>query len=118
MKIVPPAVYSLDAEVGSDPRVNFCGEGEMEKLVLVINETDNVAVALQDIAAGAVLALPDGGEFRAATGIPCGHKVALRAFLEGDPVIKYGEAIGRSSRDIARGEWVHTHNIEALEVKS
>ena len=76
----------------------------MEKLALVINEADNVAVALQDIAAGSVLALPDGSELRAATDIPCGHKVALRAFLAGDPVIKYGEAIGRSSRDIARGE--------------
>lgn len=99
-----------------DPNMNV--EGEMEKLVLVIDEADNVAVALQDIAAGAVLALPDGGELTAATDIPCGHKLALRAFLEGDTVIKYGEAIGRSSRGIALGEWVHTHNIEALEVKS
>lgn len=26
--------------------------------------------------------------------------------------MKYGEAIGSASRDIRKGDWVHTHNVK------
>jgi altronate dehydratase len=87
----------------------------MEKPILVINEKDNVAVALRDLEAGETMALPGGGRLTAATDIPYGHKVALVALDEGDPVVKYGEAIGLASRAVGRGEWVHTHNMGAPE---
>jgi hypothetical protein len=87
----------------------------MEKPILIINEKDNVAVALRDLEAGETLSLPGGGELTTATDIPCGHKVALVALSDGDPVIKYAEAIGLASRAVSRGEWVHTHNMGALE---
>lgn len=87
----------------------------MEKPLLIINEKDNVAVALRDVEAGETLALPGGGELTAVTDIPYGHKVALVALSKGDPVIKYAEAIGLASRAIGRGEWVHTHNVGAAE---
>lgn len=87
----------------------------MEKQLLVINEKDNMAVALRDLRAGEILALPGGGELIAVTDIPYGHKIALVALSEGDPVIKYAEAIGLASRAIGRGEWVHTHNMGAVE---
>ncbi len=90
----------------------------MEKPVLIINEKDNVAVALRDLAAGENLALPGGGELTAATNIPYGHKIALVELSQGDPVIKYAEAIGLASREIGRGEWVHTHNMGAVEGES
>ncbi len=53
-------------------------------------------------------ALAGGGE--AAPGVPFGHKVALRPIAAGEPVVKYGIAIGRATRDIAAGEHVHVHN--------
>ena len=43
-----------------------------------------------------------------------GHKIALRAFAEGDRIVKYGFPIGEATRPIAVGEWVHLHNCRSL----
>ena len=40
-----------------------------------------------------------------------GHKVALCDIASGDNVIKYGFAIGHATRDIKKGERVHTDNL-------
>ncbi|MDE6333259.1 MAG: altronate dehydratase family protein, partial [Muribaculaceae bacterium] len=65
------------------------------KRLLQINKADNVAVILVD---GDAVA-------------PRGHKVALRPVAKGEDVIKYGFPIGKATRDIAEGEWVHSHNL-------
>lgn len=59
-----------------------------------INPIDNVAVCLE-----------------AQDNIPAGHKVALKDIKKGEFIIKYGEVIGRASKDIKEGEWVHSHNL-------
>ena len=59
-----------------------------------LHPNDNVEVLLQ----------PEGE-------IPAGHKVALRDIKKGENVIKYGFPIGHATTDIAKGDWVHTHNI-------
>lgn len=81
----------------------------MTKLIR-INPRDNVAVALHPVAAGETL-LVGGGAVAAAEDIPQGHKIALAAIAEGQPVVKYGFPIGRATADVAAGAWVHTHNI-------
>ena len=81
----------------------------MTKLIR-INPRDNVAVALHPIAAGETL-LVGGGAVTAAEEIPQGHKIALAAIAEGQPVVKYGFPIGHATADIAAGAWVHTHNM-------
>lgn len=43
--------------------------------------------------------------------IPAGHKVAVRAIVQGQPVRRYNQIIGFASRNIAPGEHVHTHNL-------
>ncbi len=63
---------------------------------VIINQKDNVGVCL------------DGNET-----IPAGHKYALCDIKQGEYVRKYGEIIGRASQDIAKGEWVHTHNVKS-----
>lgn len=71
-----------------------------------IHPSDDVAVALVPIA--------PGGEALGVTAreaIPAGHKMALRDIREGQNVLKYGMPIGRATRDIPRGAWVHTHNL-------
>jgi hypothetical protein len=78
---------------------------------LVINESDNVAVTLEDVAQGGAIYLPDGREIVAASDIPYSHKVALRRFGRGEDIVKYGEVIGQASQDIGEGDWVHTHNL-------
>ncbi|HJL56025.1 MAG: UxaA family hydrolase [Arenicellales bacterium] len=44
--------------------------------------------------------------------IPLGHKFALKDLKDGDPVIKYGENIGRAVADIPKGYHVHVHNLK------
>ena len=61
-----------------------------------INEADNVAVVIE----------ADEG------GITAGHKVALCDIAKGEPIIKYGNRIGRATEDIKKGDWVHTHNVK------
>ncbi len=63
---------------------------------IVINEKDNVGVCL-------------AGDDK----IPAGHKVALRDIKKGETIIKYGEIIGRATKDILEGEWIHTHNVKS-----
>jgi (2R)-sulfolactate sulfo-lyase subunit alpha len=49
---------------------------------------------------------------QAASDIPLGHKIALKAHLNNDSVIKYGHDIGRVIENIKPGEHVHTHNLK------
>jgi altronate dehydratase len=79
--------------------------------VIVINEKDNVAVALENIDEGAAVRLPDGGGFAALENIPFSHKVALSDIPRGRDIIKYGEVTGQAGEDIKRGGWVHAHNL-------
>ena len=77
---------------------------------IVVDPRDNVATALVALSAGAAVAL--GGVRVALAGdIPRGHKFALRRIGPGDPVIKYGQPIGRATAPIAPGQHVHTHNV-------
>lgn len=40
-----------------------------------------------------------------------GQKYALRDIARGEAVIKYGNPIGHATQEIAKGEWVHSHNL-------
>lgn len=76
-----------------------------------INELDNVAVALENVAAGEILST-GAGEFKALTDVPAGHKIALEPIRSGEKIIKYGNAIGVATCDIEKGCHVHTQNIK------
>lgn len=43
--------------------------------------------------------------------VPAGHKLALRDIKAGEKIVKYGFPIGVATKDIAKGEWVHIHNV-------
>jgi hypothetical protein len=78
-----------------------------------VNAQDNVATMLDD---GAVFVEVLGVNPRRlilADQIALGHKVALRDIQAGEPVVKFGVAIGRASRDIRAGQWVHLHNCSS-----
>ncbi len=66
-----------------------------------INPADNVAVALQDLAAGEVV---EG--VKLSVDVPRGHKIVLQDLQAGDNVIKYGFPIGHVTRDAAAGTMV------------
>ena len=79
--------------------------------LLKIDAGDNVAVALEDIAAGETLEI-GGLRLTAKEDIDRGHKIACRDIAEDGDIIKYGFPIGHATRNIAAGEYVHTHNIK------
>ena len=84
----------------------------MNELVRIAPQ-DTVAVALRPLAQGAP-ARYQAGEVTLLSPLPMGHKAALRDIHQGEKVIKYGFPIGEATRDIRRGEWVHTHNLRTL----
>lgn len=79
----------------------------MAKKTIIINPLDNVAVALADLAKGE---LAEGVTL--VEDVKKGHKFALRPIANGENIIKYGVPIAHATKDIAVGEWVHTHNAK------
>jgi altronate dehydratase len=79
---------------------------------IVISGADNVATALESIDAGRTIAA-GVTTVTAVEPIPRGHKIALRPIRAGAIVVKYGNAIGTASSDIAAGAHVHTHNVSS-----
>ena len=76
-----------------------------------LSEIDNVAVARQEIAAGALLTI-GALQITPRETIPSGHKVALRAIDTGEVVRKYGQVIGVATQAIDAGAHVHVHNLD------
>ena len=64
-----------------------------------IHPSDNVEVCLIDVASNGVT-------------VKQGHKIALNDIKAGEQIIKYGHPIGHATKDIKKGEHVHSHNIE------
>lgn len=83
----------------------------MTVVAIRVHTRDNVAVVVTDVRAGDLVRLDEGAEIRAIEAIPRGSKVALGAIACGAAVIRYGEEIGRATKEIAAGEYVHSHNL-------
>jgi altronate hydrolase len=71
-----------------------------------LSPDDNVVIAVDQITPGAQIA-----GHAATERVPRGHKMAIAAIAEGEPVRKYGQIIGFASKPIAPGQWVHEHNV-------
>jgi galactarate dehydratase len=65
-----------------------------------VHPRDNVAIVVR----------PEGMDAR--EHIPQSHKIALRDFVPGDPVLRYGQAIGYANRAIAEGSWVREEMLD------
>ena len=77
-----------------------------ERVHVIVDAQDNVTTVLDQ----SVDLIHLSGGLQVARGVPFGHKVALRAIAQGEPVIKYGVAIGSATCGISSGEHVHVHN--------
>ncbi len=77
---------------------------------LQISPRDNVKTVLEDCCKGDVIETPDG-LLTLRDNVQFGHKVLIRDLKNGEPVIKYGEEIGRVTANTPKGTWVHTHNM-------
>lgn len=76
-----------------------------------INAADNVAVAVNDAAAGDVFEC-GGACISAAAPIPSGHKMALEPLKTGDNVVKYGFPIGHVIADVPAGGLIDHSNLK------
>ena len=85
------------------------------KVALALDAKDNVAVTLGDVAAGqdCLIREKSGNEYalKAVENIAFGHKIALADLPAHAPVYKYGEEIGRMKEPVAKGGWIHSHNL-------
>lgn len=83
----------------------------MKTKYLKINSADNVAVAIESLKQGESIVV-DGAVVSIIEDIPAGHKVALKNFVEGENVIKYGYPIGHVLKDRPKGSWLNENHIK------
>ncbi len=85
-----------------------------------MDERDNVAIVANPggLETGAAFAggFADGLVLKDC--VPQGHKVALAAIGEGEPVLRYGIPIGYALKPIAAGSWVHERLLRMPEARS
>lgn len=92
----------------------------MENVVfLVHNSRDHVGVATVDLekgttAQGKYLDVGATLTVEVSEGIPLGHKLSITRISGDQPVIEYGQEIGRAIHEIQPGNHVHTHNIKSM----
>ena len=95
----------VSGATASDPRLLRLADG------------DTVMIVIKPIAAGERFAV-DGVTVETPVTLPLGFKVAAADLAEGSVAIRYGMPIGRFTRPAARGELVHTHNLESLYMRT
>ena len=85
-----------------------------------LDANDNLAIVLESVAAGQEVIVDVAGKpirVQALEPIALGHKIALVDLHPGDLLVKYGETIGEATTPIARGAWVHVHNLRSLRAR-
>ena len=82
-----------------------------EKRMLILAPGDNVGVLLEDAKKGDV-AVYQNTRVTCLEDIQFCHKIGLSDLPRHTDFIKYGEIIGYALRDIKKGEWIHTHNLD------
>src|SRR5262245_29150966 len=82
----------------------------LREVAIRLHPQDDVAIARVALQVGTILD-SDGEQIPVQQFIANEHKVALRAFAQGEPLRRYGQIIGFATQAIAAGEHVHTHNL-------
>lgn len=83
----------------------------MQKKLIKVNPTDNVAVALMPLVAGESISF-EGQEVKVVSDVKAKHKIALVDFNVGDRIIMYGVLVGKASQFIAKGDLLSTSNVK------
>jgi altronate dehydratase len=85
-----------------------------QKTAIVIDNSDNVAVALTDLKKGDDCLVRYGNREEVVTvieDITFGHKFATVDIGKDESVLKYGEEIGRMRDFVQKGGYIHNHNM-------
>lgn len=78
------------------------------RLIVKINQQDNVAVAIHDLPAGTEI-LPGLHTWE---DIPQAHKIALTDIPQGGEIVRYGVVLGYAKAPIAAGSWINEHMLD------
>lgn len=84
------------------------------RALMIMHPQDNVAVCLRPLEVGEEIQVPHDEKIlsvKIVESVPLGHKVSLSPISSGQAITKYGEIIGRATKDILIGQHVHDHNI-------
>ncbi|CAH8282685.1 altronate hydrolase [Mariniflexile fucanivorans] len=83
----------------------------MQKKIMKVNASDNVAVALVNLTAGDVISF-EGQDIKVLSDTKSKHKIALEKFESGARIIMYGVLIGSANGDIEKGDVLTTENVK------
>ena len=104
-----PATFGAQARATADDWQATC-----------LSDADNVATLLRGVVAGETVTV-DAPQGRLAVvareAVALCHKIAVADIPAGARIVKYGEIIGEAIAPIARGAWVHTHNLRSLRAR-
>jgi altronate hydrolase len=88
----------------------------MQKKIIKIHSSDNVAVALINLKVGDIISFQNK-EITVISDIKAKHKVALENFEIGDEIFMYGVLVGKASAIILKGEVLTTENVKHQSAK-
>jgi altronate dehydratase len=83
---------------------------------LILDDRDNVAVAIESLKQDLLIELPGDKTIKLNDEIPFAHKFAIKDVHEGETIIKQGEVIGLATKAIHCGDHVHIHNIKGAYI--
>jgi altronate dehydratase small subunit len=93
-------------------RTKPAAQDDIDPRLLLLDERDNVLVAIARIRTAETVAIA-GSHVTLPADLPIGHKIARRAVATGEKIVKYGAPIGSATAPIAAGELVHVHNVKS-----
>ena len=79
--------------------------------LILLSPQDNCLIAGARLEAGTEVEI-EGERVTLSKAIDLGHKVARGPLAKDDKVLRYGAVIGHVTGPVARGEHLHTHNLE------
>jgi len=87
------------------------GEAQHKEFIC-LHEKDNVLVCIRPVQAGELVCI---GELKLSvqSDISVGHKISRNDIAHGEKIIKSGAPIGSATRNIHKGQHVHTHNMRS-----
>lgn len=80
--------------------------------LILLSPEDNCLVACRDLAAGTTVEI-DERAVVLPQAVPLGYKVARSSLVAGQAVLRYAAHIGSTTRPVAEGELLHTHNLQS-----
>lgn len=88
----------------------------MQKKLIKVHPSDNVAVALVNLKAGEVIMF-ENEEIEVVSDVKAKHKIALSDFYSGDKIIMYGVLVGKANSSILKGDVLTIANVKHESAK-